>query len=169
MLQQGSENCRFGLVRDRIELTWDYTPLSRFSTSRRRSPRNAATTTFADSTGDKSFKNMSDEDFDLVTLVHLKGAYSCTKAVWPLFRQQKVTWTSLDRDYADSSSDESSTPHPLLDCTETWAKPITPPLRVRQTQILGNASDFQWASSLSQGHSLAREPSTTSSRTSSSR
>ncbi|ORY22582.1 peroxisomal hydratase-dehydrogenase-epimerase [Naematelia encephala] len=38
---------------------------------------------------DKSFKNMSDQDWDLVTLVHLKGAYSCTKACWPLFRQQK--------------------------------------------------------------------------------
>jgi NAD(P)-dependent dehydrogenase (short-subunit alcohol dehydrogenase family) len=35
-------------------------------------------------------KNMSDEDWDLVTLVHLKGAFSCTKACWPLFRQQKV-------------------------------------------------------------------------------
>ena len=40
--------------------------------------------------GDKSFKNMTDQDFDLVTLVHLKGAYSCTKACWSLFRQQKV-------------------------------------------------------------------------------
>lgn len=38
---------------------------------------------------DKAFKNMKDEDFDLVTLVHLKGAYSCTKAVWPIFRGQK--------------------------------------------------------------------------------
>ncbi|KAK4689122.1 multifunctional beta-oxidation protein, partial [Tremellales sp. Uapishka_1] len=38
---------------------------------------------------DKAFKNMSDQDWDLVTLVHLKGAYSCTKACWPLFRQQK--------------------------------------------------------------------------------
>ncbi|EIW66394.1 hypothetical protein TREMEDRAFT_45825 [Tremella mesenterica DSM 1558] len=38
---------------------------------------------------DRAFKNMSDQDWDLVTLVHLKGAYSCTKACWPLFRQQK--------------------------------------------------------------------------------
>ena len=36
-------------------------------------------------------KNMSDEDWDLVTLVHLKGAFACTKACWPLFRQQKVS------------------------------------------------------------------------------
>jgi multifunctional beta-oxidation protein len=34
---------------------------------------------------------MSEQDWDLVTLVHLKGAYSCTKACWPLFRQQKVS------------------------------------------------------------------------------
>jgi multifunctional beta-oxidation protein len=33
---------------------------------------------------------MSEQDWDLVTLVHLKGTYSCTKACWPLFRQQKV-------------------------------------------------------------------------------
>ena len=33
---------------------------------------------------------MSDEDWDLVTLVHLKGAYSCTRACWGLFRNQKV-------------------------------------------------------------------------------
>ncbi|KAL7424311.1 hypothetical protein Q5752_001901 [Cryptotrichosporon argae] len=38
---------------------------------------------------DKSMKNMTDQDWDLVVLVHLKGAYSCTKACWPLFRQQK--------------------------------------------------------------------------------
>jgi len=43
-----------------------------------------------DITGDKTMKNMSDEEWDLVTLVHLKGAFSCTKACWPLFRQQKV-------------------------------------------------------------------------------
>lgn len=38
---------------------------------------------------DKSFKNMSDQDWDLVTLVHLKGAYSCSRACWPIFRNQK--------------------------------------------------------------------------------
>lgn len=38
---------------------------------------------------DKAFKNMSDADWDLVTLVHLKGAFACTKAAWPIFRQQK--------------------------------------------------------------------------------
>ncbi|ODN74569.1 hypothetical protein L202_06933 [Cryptococcus amylolentus CBS 6039] len=38
---------------------------------------------------DKAFKNMTDEQWDLVIAVHLKGAFSCSKAVWPLFRQQK--------------------------------------------------------------------------------
>ncbi|WVQ81251.1 hypothetical protein IAT38_003373 [Cryptococcus sp. DSM 104549] len=38
---------------------------------------------------DKAFKNMTDSDWDLVVQVHLKGAYSCTKACWPLFRKQK--------------------------------------------------------------------------------
>lgn len=38
---------------------------------------------------DKSFKKMSDAEWDAVIAVHLKGAYAMTKAVWPLFRQQK--------------------------------------------------------------------------------
>ena len=38
---------------------------------------------------DKSFKNMSDAEWDLVQLVHLKGAFSCSKAAWPHFRSQK--------------------------------------------------------------------------------
>ncbi|KLT40068.1 NAD(P)-binding protein [Cutaneotrichosporon oleaginosum] len=38
---------------------------------------------------DKSFKKMDDAQWDAVIAVHLKGAYSMTKAVWPLFRQQK--------------------------------------------------------------------------------
>ncbi|KAH7913555.1 peroxisomal hydratase-dehydrogenase-epimerase [Hygrophoropsis aurantiaca] len=38
---------------------------------------------------DKGFKNMSDAEWDSVVAVHLKGAYSCTKAAWPHFRKQK--------------------------------------------------------------------------------
>ncbi|KIJ12813.1 hypothetical protein PAXINDRAFT_163828 [Paxillus involutus ATCC 200175] len=38
---------------------------------------------------DKGFKNMTDAEFDQVIEVHLKGAYSCTKAAWPHFRNQK--------------------------------------------------------------------------------
>ena len=32
---------------------------------------------------------MSDAEWDLVQLVHLKGAFSCSKAAWPHFRSQK--------------------------------------------------------------------------------
>ncbi|KAG2107078.1 peroxisomal hydratase-dehydrogenase-epimerase [Suillus cothurnatus] len=35
------------------------------------------------------FKNMTDAEFDQVISVHLKGAFSCTKAAWPHFRNQK--------------------------------------------------------------------------------
>jgi len=38
---------------------------------------------------DKSFVNMTDEDWDIVFAVHVKGAYYCTKAAWPLMREQK--------------------------------------------------------------------------------
>ncbi|KAJ8502009.1 hypothetical protein ONZ45_g11934 [Pleurotus djamor] len=38
---------------------------------------------------DKGFKNMSDKEWDQITEVHLKGAYACTKAAWPIFRKQK--------------------------------------------------------------------------------
>lgn len=32
---------------------------------------------------------MSDKEWDQVYEVHLKGAFSCTKAAWPHFRKQK--------------------------------------------------------------------------------
>lgn len=32
---------------------------------------------------------MSDAEWDQIQAVHLKGAYACTKAVWPIFRKQK--------------------------------------------------------------------------------
>lgn len=32
---------------------------------------------------------MSDKEFDQIVEVHLKGAFYCTKAAWPLFRKQK--------------------------------------------------------------------------------
>ena len=32
---------------------------------------------------------MSDAEWDQIQAVHLKGAYSCTKATWPIFRKQK--------------------------------------------------------------------------------
>lgn len=38
---------------------------------------------------DKSFAKMEEADFDLVMNVHVKGTYSCCKAVWGLMRDQK--------------------------------------------------------------------------------
>ncbi|KDQ14285.1 hypothetical protein BOTBODRAFT_32760 [Botryobasidium botryosum FD-172 SS1] len=38
---------------------------------------------------DNSFKNMSDQEWDLIHLIHVKAAFSCTKAAWPHFRKQK--------------------------------------------------------------------------------
>lgn len=32
---------------------------------------------------------MTDKEWDQITEVHLKGAFSCTKAAWPIFRKQK--------------------------------------------------------------------------------
>jgi multifunctional beta-oxidation protein len=32
---------------------------------------------------------MTDAEWDAIQLVHLKGAYSCTKAAWPIFQKQK--------------------------------------------------------------------------------
>ncbi|XP_034940078.1 peroxisomal multifunctional enzyme type 2 [Chelonus insularis] len=38
---------------------------------------------------DKSFAKMTQEDWDLIQDVHVKGAMKATKAAWPFFRQQK--------------------------------------------------------------------------------
>ncbi|KAF5342028.1 hypothetical protein D9611_001552 [Ephemerocybe angulata] len=38
---------------------------------------------------DKSFKSMSDKEWDQIIEVHLHGAFACTKAAWPIFRKQK--------------------------------------------------------------------------------
>ncbi|KAF7547554.1 hypothetical protein G7Z17_g7648 [Cylindrodendrum hubeiense] len=38
---------------------------------------------------DISFKNIKDEDWDLIIKVHVKGSYKCARAAWPYFRKQK--------------------------------------------------------------------------------
>ncbi|KAF2469696.1 NAD(P)-binding protein [Lindgomyces ingoldianus] len=38
---------------------------------------------------DISFKNMKQQDWDLIMAVHVKGAYKCARAAWPYFRKQK--------------------------------------------------------------------------------
>lgn len=39
---------------------------------------------------DKSFKSMSDQEWDAITAVHITGSYACAHAAWPHFRKQKV-------------------------------------------------------------------------------
>ncbi|SCZ87443.1 BZ3500_MvSof-1268-A1-R1_Chr2-2g04909 [Microbotryum saponariae] len=38
---------------------------------------------------DKSFASMTDKEWDSIHDVHVRGAYACTKAAWPLMRKQK--------------------------------------------------------------------------------
>lgn len=38
---------------------------------------------------DISFKNLKDQDWDLIMDVHVKGSYKCARAAWPYFRKQK--------------------------------------------------------------------------------
>ncbi|PGH15044.1 peroxisomal hydratase-dehydrogenase-epimerase [Polytolypa hystricis UAMH7299] len=38
---------------------------------------------------DVSFKNMKEEDWDLINKVHVYGSYKCARAAWPHFRKQK--------------------------------------------------------------------------------
>lgn len=38
---------------------------------------------------DKSFTKMTDEDWEIVERVHLRGSYKTAKAVWPVFLKQK--------------------------------------------------------------------------------
>ncbi|KAL1915785.1 uncharacterized protein VTP21DRAFT_6544 [Calcarisporiella thermophila] len=37
---------------------------------------------------DKSFARMTDQDWDLIYAVHVRGAYKVTKAAWPIFKKQ---------------------------------------------------------------------------------
>lgn len=93
--------------------------------------------------GDKSFKNMSDQDWDLVIAVHLKGAYSCTKACWPLFRQQKVSYNHLkvlkENDlFRKKSLAGSWTQRQQLACMAIWAKQTILRLKVRYQSVSVN-------------------------------
>ena len=38
---------------------------------------------------DISFKNMKDQDWDLIMKVHVIGSFKCARAAWPYFRKQK--------------------------------------------------------------------------------
>jgi NAD(P)-dependent dehydrogenase (short-subunit alcohol dehydrogenase family) len=70
---------------------------------------------------DRSFKSMTDQEWDIVQEVHVKSAYANSKAVWPLFRKQKsgkiinVRFSSLrcSRYSPDSSFFYRSLPLPV--------------------------------------------------------
>ena len=36
---------------------------------------------------DKSFMKLTENDWDMIMMTHLKGAYSVTRACWPYFRE----------------------------------------------------------------------------------
>ena len=38
---------------------------------------------------DKSFKSMTDKEWDAVQAVHVFGSFACARAAWPYFRKQK--------------------------------------------------------------------------------
>jgi multifunctional beta-oxidation protein len=38
---------------------------------------------------DKSFQAMTEQEWDIVLAVHLRGTFKCAKAVWPIFQKQK--------------------------------------------------------------------------------
>jgi NAD(P)-dependent dehydrogenase (short-subunit alcohol dehydrogenase family) len=38
---------------------------------------------------DVSFMKMTEESWDIIFSVHVKGAFCCTKAAWPIMREQK--------------------------------------------------------------------------------
>ncbi|CAZ82831.1 unnamed protein product [Tuber melanosporum] len=38
---------------------------------------------------DIAFRNMKDDDWNLIMKVHVKGSYKCARAAWPIFRKQK--------------------------------------------------------------------------------
>ncbi|KAK9455735.1 hypothetical protein V1511DRAFT_312603 [Dipodascopsis uninucleata] len=76
---------------------------------------------------DVSFKNMRDQDWELVQLVHLKGAYKTTKAAWPIFRKQKygriINTASAAGLYGSfGQANYSSAKLGLVGFTETLAK-----------------------------------------------
>jgi len=37
---------------------------------------------------DRSFKSMSDKEWDIIMAVHVRGVYACTKAAWMLMQKQ---------------------------------------------------------------------------------
>ena len=76
---------------------------------------------------DVSFKNMTDNDFNLVYRVHLYGAYKVTQAAWSYFRKQKfgrvINTSSAAGLYGNfGQTNYSACKSALIGFTETLAK-----------------------------------------------
>lgn len=96
---------------------------------------------------------MSDKEWDQVMEVHLKGAFSCTKAAWPLFRKQKfgrvINTASAAGLYGMSCLPDDDLPFFFLRRMQAISD--------KPTTVLP-----RWVSLPSPRHSLVKAPSTTS-------
>jgi len=105
---------------------------------------------------DISFKNMKDDDWDLIMKVHVRGAYKCARAAWPHFRKQKygrvINTASAAGLFGSFGQTNYSGEHPF----------VQHPLPSTNTIQLPNSHR-----SVSQRHSRRRVSSTTFSPTSS--
>jgi NAD(P)-dependent dehydrogenase (short-subunit alcohol dehydrogenase family) len=104
---------------------------------------------------DISFKNMKDDDWDLIMKVHVRGAYKCARAAWPHFRKQKygrvINTASAAGLFGSFGQTNYSGEHPLIHHPPPLADAVQLPNSHR---------------SVSQRHSQRRVLSTTSSLTS---
>ncbi|CAG8685766.1 7592_t:CDS:2, partial [Racocetra persica] len=76
---------------------------------------------------DKSFSRMTDQDWDLIQTVHVRGSYKVTKAAWNLFRKQKfgriINTASAAGIYGNfGQANYSAAKLALVSFTETLAK-----------------------------------------------
>ena len=76
---------------------------------------------------DKSFLKMTDDDWNIVMDIHIKGAYACTKAAWPIFKQQNfgriINTSSGSGLYGNfGQANYSSAKNALVGLTKTLAK-----------------------------------------------
>jgi len=87
---------------------------------------------------DKSFQAMTEQEWDLVLQIHLRGTYKCAKAVWPIFQQQKfgriVTTSSPSGIYGNfAQANYSTAKSGLIGLTRTLA------IEGKKYNILANA------------------------------
>jgi 3-oxoacyl-[acyl-carrier protein] reductase len=78
---------------------------------------------------DAQLKNMTDEQFDLVIDINLKGVYNCTRAVVDIMLQQKsgviLSTSSVVGLYGNfGQTNYAATKGAVLSMTKTWAKEL---------------------------------------------